>query len=544
MRTLFAVILSVLGANTVFAGQALANGGVCPRPAIGSEIAPPPDLFSVNGKIEVSLNYFTSVDDDGRTLFCFVTTDGKMSPTFHVNPGDQIQIHLTNMVPPVPGGRAMKISAMACGSDTMTDSAVNMHFHGLNTSPKCHSDETIHTIVNSGESFDYKIKIPADEPPGLYWYHPHIHGISSVAVQGGGTGVIEVMGIQNIQPAVAGLPERFIVLRDEPLIGNQSHKSHWKTAPFWDVSVNYVTVPFLPEYVPAVVKMQPGQREFWRVANAAANTIMDIRVKYDGVEQPLLVVGYDGVPTGSQDGTRQGVVVTKTGVLLPPASRVEFMLDPPSSGVHEAVLETETIDGGPAADSNPQRPLLKIALTSEPLKLRTVPKTVATPNKQRFEDLKDAKVTARRVLYFSEIPSIMARRGNEPIVIEPVKFYITVEGQFTRLFDPDAPPAIETTQGAVEEWTIQNRSPELHEFHMHQIHFLVQEVNGKRIPKEEQQFFDTYQVGFYKGRGPYPYIKVKMDFRGAVVGDFVYHCHILDHEDGGMMAIIRVDPKS
>jgi FtsP/CotA-like multicopper oxidase with cupredoxin domain len=95
----------------------------------------------------------------------------------------------------------------------------------------------------------------------------------------------------------------------------------------------------------------------------------------------------------------------------------------------------------------------------------------------------------------------------------------------------------------VEDWIIQNRTFEVHEFHIHQIHFLLLEENGKPVPKEKRQWYDTYQVGYWDGKSRnYPYIKVRMDFRGAVVGDFVYHCHILDHEDGGMMAIIRVKP--
>jgi len=60
------------------------------------------------------------------------------------------------------------------------------------------------------------------------------------------------------------------------------------------------------------------------------------------------------------------------------------------------------------------------------------------------------------------------------------------------------------------------------------------------VPKDKRQFYDTYQVGYWKGSGPFPSIKVRMDFRGAVEGEFVYHCHILDHEDLGMMANILV----
>jgi len=544
MKSMIFGALLALCCAALVPGQALANGGVCPRPAIGGEIAPPPDLFSSNGTLETALNYFTSVDDEGRTLFCFVTPDGKLSPTLHVNPGDQIKIHLTNMIPASPGGRSEVVSndAMVCGSKTMTDTSVNMHFHGMNVTPGCHGDEVIHTLVNSGKTFDYHFRVPANEPPGLYWYHPHVHGLSSIAVQGGGTGVIEVQGIANIQPAVAGLPERFVVLRDEPRIGDILHLHNLKQVPNWDVSVNYVTVPF-PAYTPATITMQAGQPEFWRVANAAANTIMDLRVKYDGVDQPVQVVGYDGVPAGSQDGTRQGVLVTQTGMLLPPASRVEFIVNPPGPDVKSAVFETENIEGGPAADSNPTRPLAQILVSSAPVHLPRVPKPDGPPNKQRFEDLKTAKVTANRLLYFSETPAIIPRDGNGRVV-EPVAFYITVDGQLRELFDANNPPAITTTQGAVEEWKIQNRSPEVHEFHMHQIHFLVQEVSGVKIPLDQQQFYDTFQVPYWDGKHAYPYIKVKMDFRGAVVGDFVYHCHILDHEDGGMMAIIRVLPRN
>jgi FtsP/CotA-like multicopper oxidase with cupredoxin domain len=64
------------------------------------------------------------------------------------------------------------------------------------------------------------------------------------------------------------------------------------------------------------------------------------------------------------------------------------------------------------------------------------------------------------------------------------------------------------------------------------------------IPKKQQQLYDVFQLGYWTGQGDPPSIKIKLDFRGPDTGDFVYHCHILDHEDGGMMAIIRVLPKT
>ena len=58
-----------------------------------------------------------------------------------------------------------------------------------------------------------------------------------------------------------------------------------------------------------------------------------------------------------------------------------------------------------------------------------------------------------------------------------------------------------------------------------------------------QQMLDTVDVPFWSGSGPYPSVTLRLDFRGRDIGDFVYHCHILEHEDHGMMAIIRVLPK-
>ena len=158
----------------------------------------------------------------------------------------------------------------------------------------------------------------------------------------------------------------------------------------------------------------------------------------------------------------------------------------------------------------------------------------------RFDDLSNARITAHRDLYFSEYFQSFGFHEKEA-----ADFYITVDGAKETLFDPNNPPAIVTTQGAVEEWRIENRTEELHGFHMHQIHFLVTAVNDVPIPKRKQQLYDVIRVPYWNGDAgtPFPSITAKLDFRGPDVGDFVYHCHILDHEDGGMMAIIRVLPR-
>ncbi|HTT85322.1 MAG TPA: multicopper oxidase domain-containing protein [Rhizomicrobium sp.] len=542
IRILWALLLATL--CTALPGRALAeDGGVCPRPAPGAEIKPPPDIASVDGVLTVHFNYYTSVDNEGRTLFCFVTNKGEQSPTLHVHPGDTIKMSVTNMVPSAPGAPSETIStgSTVCGNPTMTVTSVNVHFHGTNTAPKCHSDEVIRTLINSGETFEYRLHIPEDEPPGMYWYHPHVHGISSVAVTGGACGAIIVEGIENIQPAVVGLPQRVMVMRDLPLIFSTpvsvSHPAG--PEPFWDLSLNYVPVVY-PVYRPSIIKMHAGEKEFWRVVNASANSIFDIQLKYDGVQQPLQIVALDGVPTGSQDGKHQGTIITQNDILIPPAGRAEFIVTAPSASVQHAQFSTLGIDTGPLGDSLPARPISDIELTSNPLEL-PVGHASQPANPQRFAGLDKIKPSITRHLYFSETFTHL-RRGNSRGAAG-VNFFITVKGQQPTAYDPNNPPAITTTRGAVEDWVIQNRAPEVHEFHIHQIHFLLLAVNGVPVPPEQRQFYDTYQVPYWDQIGKYPSIKVRMDFRGAVVGDFVYHCHILQHEDGGMMAGIRVLPR-
>ena len=520
---------------------ALANGNnPCPRPAPGSVVAPPPELSSRNGVLNVVFNYFTTVDAQGRTLFCFTTADGSQGPTLHVMPGDTLNVTVTNQVPAPPPGSPTEIVSSPgnqCGDATMTITSLNVHYHGTNTAPQCHSDEVIHTIINSGESFQYSIHFPSDEPPGLYWYHPHVHGLAEAAVQGGASGAIIVGGIANLQPAVAGLPERVLVVRDQPVAGSPSPGG---LVPAWDLTLNYVPVPYVatpqPGFVPSVIRMKAGQQEFWRVSNSSADTILDLQLLYDSVAQPLKIVALDGVPVSSQDGTTPGSTLTQTDVFIAPAGRAEFIVTGPSKAVHNAVFQTLNIDTGPAGDNDPTRPLAVIQTngTATALPVTEVATTAIAGN--RFAGLAALTPNATRTLYFSEVIS------NPSDPSSPTNFFITVDGATPTLFDPNNPPAITTTQGSVEDWTIQNRSPENHEFHLHQIHFLLLAVNGVPVPRAQQQFYDTIQVPYWTGTGPYPSVTVRADFRGPDIGDFVYHCHILGHEDGGMMAIIRVLP--
>jgi FtsP/CotA-like multicopper oxidase with cupredoxin domain len=518
-----------------------AFGENCPRFRAGSTIIEPQNLFSANGKLEVSFAYRMRIDSAGNTLYCFMTPDGQQSPSLHVRPGDELIIHFKNELPASNAGSAMQMPDMAITSGKngdcqpgkmMDNNSVNIHYHGTNVPPVCHQDEVINTLVNTGESFEYRVHFPSDEPPGLYWYHPHIHGISEPAVLGGASGAIIVQGTENVNPVVSGLGARTIIIRDNLVPGNPTPGG---SIPSWDISVNYAPVPW-PSFTPVVLPTKPGQKEYWRVLNASADTIIDLQLKYDGVAQPLQVVALDGVPTGSQDGLRLGHTVEAKDILLAPAARAEFIVTTPGLKVKNAVLSTLNIDTGPDGDNDPPRPLLTIKASNDaPNAPVFMSRTSSLPPPERFAGLAEAVPTVHRKLYFSEVLSDPSDPNS------PTNFYITVDGATPTLFDPSNPPAIVTKQGTVEDWTIENRALENHEFHIHQIHFLVLEQNGHTV--DSGQYLDMIQVPYWSGTGPYPSVKLRMDFRGPDVGDFVYHCHILGHEDSGMMATIRVLPK-
>jgi FtsP/CotA-like multicopper oxidase with cupredoxin domain len=447
---------------------------------------------------------------------------------------------LTNNTPATPV--VLKIDPPICGATILTGSSVNMHFHGTNTSPNCHQDEVIRTMVNSGQAFHYDVHFPKDEPPGLYWYHPHAHMLVKSALQGGGSGAIVVEGLQNFQPSIAGLPEQIMVIRDQNVAGDPEPGGN---IPSWDLTINNIPVAY-PAEIPAVIQMQPGQSQLWSISNSSADSILDLQVQYDGVPQMVQIVAFDGVPANSQDGTSEGQPLAATDVLIPTAGRAQFIVTPPAQNITAANLMTLAINTGPDGDNDPQRTLANIQLAAATSTATTsaaynaegkgkVPEHTGAKWQERFAGLAAVAPVKRRTLYFSE---------DNP----NSQFFITVTGGTPVLFDPNNPPAIVTTQGSVEEWTIQNQSLENHEFHIHQLHFLVEsqdnfEINGsQQDPNINGKVMDTLQLPFWDGNSehPYPSVTLKLDFRGPDTGDFVYHCHIAEHEDDGMMAIIRV----
>jgi FtsP/CotA-like multicopper oxidase with cupredoxin domain len=541
----------------------------CSRPASGAEVPEPRNLYSEHGILKVDLSIHNYRERDGSVRYCYLLPDGSESPALRLYPGDLLILHLTNDLTDPDASASTAHSHMAhspavrasdpCTSGAMTPVSTNLHFHGLTVPPVCHQDDVLRTSVQPSEApFEYRFQVPANEPPGLYWYHPHIHGFSSRQVLGGASGPMIIEGLERAVPDVAGLPERLLVIRDQDLVnpnappsksepvlpkmlidrdGDAANNGTGFGKPAKDLSVNFVPVPY-PDYPPASIRTRPGERQLWRVLNASAVTYLNLAVVFGHTPQRLGLVAIDGVPMNAPLG-RSAPVTWVDHIGVPPGARVEFIVDGPPIGT-PALFVTRTVDTGQGGENDPNRALASIVATSdarEPQsKLPEFSTPLPTPALPWLGDVQPVRV---RRLYFSE------KLQDPKNPNSATDFYITEEGKTPAPFDPAATePNIVARQGDVEDWIIENRSTELHAFHIHQLHFMLVDWSG--MPVNEPFLRDTVNVPYFRGQMlQYPSVRLRMDFRDPnTVGTFVYHCHLLEHEDGGMMATIRVDPAS
>ncbi len=554
-------------AASTLAAAAPMQAELCPRAAPGSLVEDPKDLRSQDGVLKVDLDMRNERYPDGSVRYCYLLNDGTQSPTLRLKPGDELVLTLHNRLAelgtptplskPVHAPHSAEDSADPCGSGAMTATATNLYFHGLSVPPLCHQNDVLRTsIPANGAPFEYRFHIPESEPPGLYWYHPDIQGLSSRQVLGGASGALIVEGIERAVPELAGLPERVLVIRDQDLSNPKASPSAYGSAvqaiidrddddsnpdggggrPAKDLSVNFVPVPY-PDFPPATLRMKPNERQLWRVLNASAVTYLNLAALYmrgpHFRPQWIGVVAIDGVPLNLGGGPTRRTVEWRNSVVVPPGARVEFIMVGPPAGVPGLLVTT-----GVTGTNDPDRVLASIESSEDaPSPRSTLAQHPGPLLRSALPWIGSVTPTHVRELYFSE------RALNPAEPAGKMEFYMTVDGETPSAFNPaSAKPNIVVHQGDVEDWVIENRSPELHAFHIHEVHFQLLEWQGLAV--NEPFLRDTINVPFRTpGMQGYPSIKIRIDFRDPdAVGTFVYHCDRPDHKDAGMMGVIEVLP--
>jgi FtsP/CotA-like multicopper oxidase with cupredoxin domain len=452
-----------------------------------------PDAPEVRGPFTLTAGYKA---EEGHNALFF---DGKaVPPTIRVLPGGEINVGYVNNLP--------VDSTEQCALERCRNHS-NLHFHGLHVSPKKPQDDVLTMLAVPGERLNYRVEIPSYAAPGLYWYHTHPHGESARQGLDGMSGAIIIDGIDRYYPELRQMRERVLVLRDRDL---ENENAAARNQLLQQVSVPTTrcgsATDQKPERIFTVngeirpqIPIRPGERQFWRIVNTSPDRYAE-------------VIALDGMPLSYHDRSQRTLQVDH--VLLAPAGRVESIVTGPPAGTHTS-LSTLCVDTGPDGDVNPA--MVMADLVSDAGKdpsPRRVPATTRAPVYKEF---------SRR-----ELQQLEASQPDFTVVFTEDKngFYINA-----KKFSMDAEPMLTVSVGSLHHWRVVNKSPELHPFHIHQVHFLAYGVNGVR--QSAPLWLDTVNVP-YNGT-----VDLIMDFTDPIIrGVSVFHCHLLSHEDKGMMAKI------
>ena len=438
----------------------------------------------------------------GQTATVSVYEGSFPGPTLRVRPGDTLRVNLVNTLDDLPPGlpdtspflcSPMNMGGSGAGGEQETMCDTNLHVHGLHVSPDGNSDN-IFLRVPAGESFQYEYQIPSDHPAGLYWYHPHLHGAVTNQVFGGMAGSIIVEGDVDKLPGIEGAAERLLVLQATQLDAG-GNVTNILDVPPAGPSMQKTYLRLVNGQLNPTMTMRPGETQRWRILNATANVTYLLQL--DG--HRLHLIGKDGNSL-NETWTRDTIALSpgeRSEVLVQagPAGTYGFRTLPISTGFttqKDATLATLVVDGDP--------------MTPQPLPTTLLP----------VEDLSTVDIDAQRRFTF--------QNATFPPIPRDSSFWIN-----NKVFDANRDDAV-VQLNTTEEWVIRNASGNWHPFHIHINDYQVVAVNGKPVPVRYRE--DT------TGVPPFGEITMRtrfLDFPGR----WVYHCHVLLHEDHGMMGTVR-----
>jgi FtsP/CotA-like multicopper oxidase with cupredoxin domain len=428
------------------------------------DLTEPEVRASVDGVLETSLTAaFGPVMVNGQPKVSRVFDGLYPAPTLKVKPGETIRLKVTNEL----------------------DDVTNVHTHGFHVSPSNNSDN-VFIEIQPGETFDYEFNLPENHTPGLYWYHPHVHGDTYEHVNGGMAGAIIIEGGLDELPGIKGLTDHVLVLQ------STEFDSHGVVVPVADQHARD-QVRTINGQINPTIRIRPGETQRWRISNATSENFCLL-----GLEGHMLhQIAADGNPMSE--------VRTESQLFLAPGERAEVLVQAAKSGSYEL----RQLLWGTGFQMQPDVVLATMVVEGEPVDPAPLPTTLIP-----FEDLREAEVDNHRELRFD-------------VKVDDHGAHFLIDGQTVDMNRID-----QTVQlNAIEEWTIYNDSDEWHPFHIHINDFQVVAVNGE--PYEAYSREDT------RGLPPLGSITMRTRFLDFA-GKYVYHCHILFHEDMGMMGIVEV----
>jgi len=469
----------------------------------GAPFVEPEVRSSANGALNTTLRMrYAYKDIGGYRLYMRMYEGTVPGPTLRVKPGDVLRIKLINDMPP------NRESSPVDHSLPHDFNTTNLHSHGLHVSPSGISDNVMR-IMEPGESYDIEIAIPSDHIPGTNWYHPHAHGSADVQIASGAVGALIIEGDFADVPEIVAAEERLLVLT-EAVFDQFGMVEDFGTL-FPETAARFLAVNGVRE---PTITMRPGEVQRWRILHAGWQD--DLFMELEG--HALNTIARDGIPLA-----RMGLSVPRKpdqptdypkAMLIAPGQRLDVLVQAGEPGTY-AFRAVPYDQGYPS----PTGPIARLVVAGDPLPMNLPAKLPAPLEKL----IGDEEITGTRVVRFGETR-----------VDGPTEFWrtfrFTVDG---KTFDPSRVDQ-RVRLGAVEEWTIINdqpQDPEDHVFHIHTNDMLLTKINGEAL--EEPIWLDT---AILPRNGSITFRSRFLDFAGK----FMLHCHMMNHEDLGMMQVVEV----
>ena len=437
----------------------------------------PPVIEAENGVLSLTLQpkytrlSVNDLDLEGRAYM------GLFAPaTLRVSRGDRMEILLENRLP---------------------SESTNLHFDGMSVSPLVQgwaAGDDVFLDVAPGDFQLYSIVIPDDHPQGMFTYRPSLFGEIASQLGNGMAGAIVVDGVLDPFPQLSGITQRILVLKDlqrsGEVIFDQPDPEQLKM-----LTVNGQVRPRL--------KAQPGEMQFWNVANASAN-----------LHYRLSLAGHTFYEV-ARDGNRHNRLLALQNIDLPPSGRSQFLIL--ARGEGEYAFTAEPLGNRPPgydAFFSGTAPLYTAGACAEAEVAETTgcdeldSSTCMGPQAPCVVGgslgtlvVADDKVVAPQLPSEDQFPAVTDLREESRCRRRVFRFEQGPKGDVFTIdgmpFDPDridAEVQLSSEEDCVEEWRLENCSGRNHVFHIGQVDFQVLEVNGN--PVEFVGYQDTVTLPF------------------------------------------------
>lgn len=433
-------------------------------------------------------------------------------PILRARAGDTVQMRLFNDLPHVDEAHVDDIN-MPHGFNV-----TNLHYHGFHVTPRLSADgksagDNSLIEIEPGESQLFEFTIPANHPDGTYWYHPHKHGSAATQIMSGMAGALLIEGDTDAYLSEQGVKLQQVFMLQQIRVDAAGEVEFVDANTFLAPAIFTVNGQVQP-----TINIRPGEVQLWRFIHAGMSEHFPLELRdAAGNLQTFHQLAVDGITMPNLQPTQRPFLVSGNrldvlvklntpGVyrLIKPALRQGLPTDP----VAEALMATVVVAGVPDNTPIPQGPFPTHLTTIADREINSPPRTV-TFSMQLFPP-----------------PT-------------PPLFLVD-----NKLFDPNRVDQ-RLTVGAVEEWTVLNTSPADHPFHIHQNPFLVTSITGDALARPDLTlpvWMDTVNVPRATGFGTPNAVPGRVTFRTRIEdfdGLFVLHCHIIDHEDMGMMQLVE-----